>query len=236
MTVLRIPGVANVRDVGGIPVAGGRIRDGVLLRSGHLAQATAEGGEMLRARVRRIVDLRDDAEVRQEPCAVEGIEVTRIPLFLGSIASFFQDDVSLDGLYRHLVDDAAERLVEVARIVSMGEPTLVHCTIGKDRTGVSVALALSAVGADREAVIADYALTASQLPPERTRMVTAWLRSAHPEAVHAVALATESPAEVMRGLLDGIDAAHGSAAEYLRASGLAAAELDALREVLVERG
>ena len=37
-------------------------------------------------------------------------------------------------------------LVDAVRILSEGEPALVHCTVGKDRTGVIVALALSAVG------------------------------------------------------------------------------------------
>ena len=97
-----------------------------------------------------------------------------------------------------------------------------------------MALALSAVGADREAVIADYALTESQLPPERSRQITAYLRARHPEALHAVALATQSPAPVMRRLLERVDERWGSAAGYLRANGLSDAELAALHTALVE--
>lgn len=99
---------------------------------------------------------------------------------------------------------------------------------------MTVALALSAVGADREAVIADYALTESQLPQERSRRIAEYLRSLHPEAVHAVALATQSPADVMRRLLAQVDERWGSAAGYLRANGMTEGELDALRAALVE--
>ncbi|MGB4135736.1 MAG: tyrosine-protein phosphatase [Microbacterium sp.] len=233
MTVLRIPGVANIRDVGGIPVGGSQVREGVLLRSGNLARLTAEGGDLLRSRVRRVVDLRDDAEVAAEPSALSEVVVTRVPLFLGSVASFFAEDLSLTDMYRHLVDDAAPRLIDAIRIIAEGDPTLVHCTVGKDRTGVTVALALSAVGADREAVIADYALTASQLPERRSRSVLRYLQAQHPEARHLVDLVTASPAPVMRGLLAELDARHGSVADYLQANGLGDDELRALRVALV---
>lgn len=234
MTILDVEGVNNVRDVGGMPAEGGRIRSGVLLRSGQLSNVTTNGAALLRSRVQRIVDLRDGEEVAAEPTEIEGPDTTHLPLFLGSVRSFFEADTSLDDLYLHLLEESGERLVEAVRIIAAGEPTLVHCTVGKDRTGVTVALALAAVGADREAVIADYALTESQLPVERSRRIIAYLRSQHPEAVHAVALATQSPADVMRRLLAQIDERWGSAAGYLRANGMTDAELDALRAALVE--
>jgi len=235
VTALSIPGVANVRDVGGIPVGSrSRVRDGVLLRSGNLAGLRPEGEALLRERVRHVIDLRDDAEVLADPSRLTGVPTTRIPLFLGSAASFFADDMSLEGMYRHLVDDAADRLVGAIRIIAAGEPTLVHCTVGKDRTGVTVALALSAVGADRDAVVDDYALTASQLPAERTRAIVEYFRTHMPDARHAIQLATESPAPVMRKVLDGLDRRHGSVAGYLRAMGMTDAEFDALGRALVE--
>lgn len=234
MTVLSVDGVNNLRDVGGMPAEGGRIRAGVLLRSGQLARVTPAGAADLRARVRHIVDLRDGEEVAAEPTEIEGPATTHLPLFLGSVRSFFETDTSLDDLYLHLLEESGERLVQAIRIIAEGEPTLVHCTVGKDRTGVTVALALSAVGADREAVIADYALTESQLPPERSRRIVAYLRQEHPEAVHAVALATQSPAPVMRHLLEQVDERWGSAAGFLRAHGMTDDELAALRDALVE--
>ncbi|WP_309128103.1 tyrosine-protein phosphatase [Microbacterium sp.] len=234
MSALSIPGVANLRDVGGLPAGASRVRAGVLLRSGNLARLRPEGEEILRARVRHVIDLRDDTEVLAEPSALTGVRTTRIPLFLGSAASFFADDMSLEGMYRHLVDDAADRLVAAIRIIAAGEPTLVHCTVGKDRTGVTVALALSAVGVDREAVIDDYALTASQMPAERTKAIVDYFRTHMPDARHAIELATESPAPVMRRLLAGIDQRHGSIAGYLRAMGMTDAELDALGRALLE--
>ena len=234
MSILDIDGVNNVRDVGGIPAEGGRIRAGVLLRSGQLSGASASGADALRRRVQHIVDLRDGEEVAAEPSEIDGPATTHLPLFLGSVRSFFEADTSLEDLYLHLLEESGERLVAAIRVIAAGEPTLVHCTVGKDRTGVTVALALAAVGADREAIIEDYALTESQLPPERSRRIAAYLRAQHPEALHAVALATQSPAPVMRSLLAQVDERWGSAAGYLRANGLTDAELASLRTVLVE--
>ncbi|WP_223625736.1 tyrosine-protein phosphatase [Microbacterium sp. EST19A] len=236
MTILDIDGVNNVRDVGGIPAEGGRIRAGILLRSGQLSGATTAGVNALRGSVQHIVDLRDGEEVAAEPTEIEGPATTHLPLFLGSVRSFFEDDTSLDDLYLHLLEESGERLVEAIRIIAAGRPTLVHCTVGKDRTGVTVALALSAVGADREAVIADYALTESQLPAQRSQRIADYLRAQHPEALHAVALATQSPAPVMRRLLEQVDERWGSAAGYLRAQGMTDEELVALKKALVEEG
>lgn len=234
MTVLDVDGVANVRDVGDIAAGSSRVRSGVLLRSGHLAQLTAEGGAILAGRVRHVVDLRDDSEVEREPSALTGVATTRIPLFLGSVGSFFAQNMDLAAMYRHLIDESAPRLVDAVRVIAAGEPTLVHCTAGKDRTGVTVALALSAVGADRDAVIADYALTASQLPTERTRAIVRYLRAHMPDATNAVELATASPAPVMASLLADIDDRYGSVAGYLRDAGLRRAELDALSAALLD--
>ncbi|AZS40941.1 Tyrosine-protein phosphatase [Microbacterium oxydans] len=235
MTILVVEGVSNVRDVGGMPAEGGRIRSGVLLRSGQLSGATTAGAAALRESVSHIVDLRDGEEVAAEPTEIDGPDTTHLPLFLGSVRSFFEADTSLDDLYLHLLEESGERLVAAIRIIEASGRTLVHCTVGKDRTGVTVALALSAVGADREAVIADYALTESQLPAQRTRWIADYLRTQHPEAVHAVALATQSPAPVMRRLLAQVDERWGSAAGYLRAQGMTDDELDALAVALVER-
>lgn len=234
MTVLDVDGVANVRDVGGIPAAGGRIRSGVLLRSGQLSGATTAGAATLQAAVQHIVDLRDGEEVAAEPTEIDGPDTTHLPLFLGSVRSFFEADTSLDELYLHLLEESGERLVDAIRIIASGQRTLVHCTVGKDRTGVTIALALSAVGAEREAVIADYALTESQLPAQRNQRIAEYLRAHHPDAVHAVALATQSPADVMRRLLEQVDERWGSAAGYLRANGMTDGELAALTAALVE--
>ena len=233
----RIVGALNFRDVGGLPAGRTRTRPGVLFRSGNLAHLTDEGRAALgRLGVRRIVDLRADEEVAAEPSRVAGLDLdtVRLPLFLGSAASFFIDDITLPQMYRGLVDGAPTRIVAVARSVIEARPVLVHCTVGKDRTGVAVALLLAAAGVDRTAVVADYARTETLLPPERNARVVALLRSAHPHARNLEQLATRSPASVMHDLLADIDERFGSAAGYLRSHGLSTDEIGALRRTLID--
>lgn len=231
-----VAGAMNFRDVGGLAAGEGVTRPGVLFRSGNLARLGDADRDALRGLgVRRIVDLREDDELAHEPSRLDGLEVetVRAPLFLGSTASFFVDDVSLPDMYRGLVDGAPERIVEVVRAVLGVQPVLVHCTVGKDRTGVTVALMLAAVGVDDDAVIADYARTETLLPAERNARVVAHLRALHPDARNLEDLATRSPAEVMRGLLDDIRERFGSAAGYLRTHGVTDDELARLRETLI---
>jgi protein-tyrosine phosphatase len=232
-----IVGVMNFRDVGGLPAGSSVTRHGVLFRSGSLARLSDDGRSALAGLdIHRIVDLREDDELVYEPSRTDGLDVetVRVPLFLGSAASFFVDDVPLGDMYHQLVDTAPDRIVEVVRAVLGGDPVLVHCTVGKDRTGVSVAIMLAAAGVDRDAVVADYARTETLLPPERNRRVVAHLRALHPEARHLEELATRSPAPVLRVLLDDLDARFGSVAGYLRAHGVTDDELSALRGILID--
>ncbi len=231
-----VPGAFNFRDVGDLPAGRSRTRTGVLFRSGSLAHLSPAGVDAVRALgIRRVIELRADEEVDRAPSRVAelGVQTQRVPLFLGSVDSFFANDVSLAELYRRLVDESAHRVVDVVRGIVVDQPVLVHCTAGKDRTGVTVALALAAAGVDRGAVVSDYARSETLLPEGRNRAVLDLLRSMHPGAVNLEDLATRSPARVMDELLDDLSARFGSAADYLRAQGLADDELVELRRILV---
>lgn len=234
-----VSGAINFRDIGGLRAGSGITRTGVLYRSGNLAHVTGEGAEALRGLgLRRIIDLRDDEEVRHAPSRVEGLELTtqRVPLYLGSVSSFFRKDASLGAFYREILDDSAPQVLEVVRGVLADQPVLVHCTVGKDRTGITVALTLLAAGVDRAAVVADYARTETLLPAERNRSVLSQLRRLHPDSPHLEELATRSPAPVMDAVLDELTERYGSPAEYLHAHGLADDEAAQLRRILVDEG
>lgn len=231
-----VSGSMNFRDVGGLPAGAAVTRSGVLYRSGNLADVDEAGSASLRELgLRRIIDLRDDEEVHYFPSRIDGVDAVtqRVPLFLGSVRSFFENDVDLAGLYSSMIEDSSAKVVDVVRGIVTDQPVLVHCTVGKDRTGVTVALTLAAAGVDTAAIVADYARTETLLPAARNEAVVARLRATHPEARHVIELATLSPAPVMRDLLARLDAEYGSPTEYLRAHGLGDDEIAELRRVLV---
>lgn len=229
-----VPGVINFRDVGGLPAGSATTRTGVLFRSGHLANLGGPGrAEFDALGIRQILDLRADDEVDRDRTDAGDVPVRRVPLFLGSVASFFTNDQSLGDMYRSLVDESAERVVSAVRAILDVQPLLVHCTVGKDRTGVTVALALAAAGVDEDAVVADYARTAGLLPPERNAEVMGRLSAMFPDLRHLEELTTLSPAPVMQALLADLRRRFGSPADYLRAQGLTDDEIVGLRDVLV---
>src|SRR5919197_2238662 len=75
------------------------------------------------------------------------------------------EDEGLSASVRYYLGYLKDRPDSVAAALrAMSEPdgggtAIVHCAAGKDRTGVVVALALSAAEATREAIIADYVAT-----------------------------------------------------------------------------
>lgn len=231
-----VPGAVNFRDVGGLRAGESRTRSGVLYRSGNLAALEPAGVEALAALgLRRIVDLRADDEVDRSPSRIEGLGLTvqRVPLFTGSVASFWKEDLSLTDMYRRIVEDSAAGVIDVVRGIIADQPVLVHCTVGKDRTGVTIALALAAAGVDEDEVVADYARTEELLPSARVDEVVARLREQHPESVNLEEVAARSPSAVMTAFLDDLTERYGSPAGYLTARGLTEDELAALRRLLI---
>ena len=239
-TRIPIPGTYNFRDVGGLPATGGMVRDGVLFRSDGLHRLGEEG----RARLRQlgvgvVIDLRDENEAAVMPDDLDGldVDVLRLPVFEGGGASQGAGGISLDALYDRIVTQHTSVIVSALReIAGAGERSVVvHCTAGKDRTGVVVALTLSAVGVHRQAVIDDYARTEANLAGEWLEaMVELVGRYGVPDSPELRVLMGGSPPEAIEGVLETIERDHGSTREYLLASGLGLHELATLESRLID--
>jgi protein-tyrosine phosphatase len=235
-----VPGTYNFRDVGGLPAQTGTVRSGVLFRSDGLHRLGEAGKDELRELgVGIVIDLRDENEARYMPDDLDGldVEVLRLPVFEGSGASQGAAGISLDALYARIVTQHAPVVVSALReIASAGErAVVVHCTAGKDRTGVVVALALRAVGVDRDAVVDDYARTEANLAGEwLEEMVTLVGRYGVADTPALRTLMGGSPREAIEGVLDEVERAHGSTREYLLAAGLSLGELAALEALLID--
>lgn len=114
--------------------------------------------------------------------------------------------------------DAFARALELLVSDDAG-PTLVHCTAGKDRTGVLVALLLSAVGVDRTAIVADYAATRIHID-EMFRRIDAIANQPRlrPGTPAAAALRDAAP-ESMEAFLDAVLERYGTAGEFFVKAG-----------------
>ena len=241
-TRIPVPGTYNFRDVGGLPAKTGTVRDGELYRSDGLHRLGVDGRAALRdLGIGIVIDLRDENEAAVMPDDLDGldVEVLSLPVFEGSGASQGAGGISLDALYERIVTQHASVVVSALReIASAGERSVVvHCTAGKDRTGIVVALTLHAVGVDRDAVIEDYARTEGNLAGEWLEdMVTMIGRYGVPDTPELRVLMGGSPREALEGVIETVERAHGSTREYLLASGLTLHELAALEALLIDQG
>ncbi|MGO3886674.1 MAG: tyrosine-protein phosphatase [Mycetocola sp.] len=232
----------NSRDLGGIPVQGGVIRPGVLIRADGLHSLDDSSHQQLAARgVRAIVDFRDDSEKSRQPDALDGVAAARfsLPLVSGSIEDSALNRVTLDQLYRSILDHASAHLAELARIVIRTAGTgavLIHCTAGKDRTGVATAVLLLHAGVERSDVIADYARSEGQLSGEWENGVVRLVESMGITVTDELrTIIVASPASAMSSTIDYLESSYGGASAYLAAAGLSETELTALREALILR-
>lgn len=162
----------NLRDVSS---ASPMLKRDVLLRSdaplvGDVHDYTAIGVCWPPATV---VDLRDEVEVGDgHPLATE-LPVLSYPVLDGAIGRATEPlHSTLEEMYASLLrPPSATWLAKAITAIALEPaPVLVHCTAGKDRTGATVALALSLVGVPREDIVADYALSHETMPLVQGRM------------------------------------------------------------------
>ncbi len=178
--------VVNVRDLGGLPVGGRRIRSGRLLRTAHLHDASDADVRLLAKhfRLRVIFDFRTFSEAQALPDReVPGAEHIMLPtldveaerasgeavpaetwLDLPShivrlaFTPLFQQKAR--ELYPSLVISEFSQLQYATFLNKILETpdgaVLWHCSQGKDRTGIGAAFILGALGADRETIVADF--------------------------------------------------------------------------------
>ena len=247
-----LDGTQNFRDLGGYETAGGgRVRWGRVFRSDSLAELSdADVGRLARLGLRLVCDFRGDAEVTEEPNRLAGrpgVAYWNQPLGDRSVqpaewrrrfesGDFAGVDASwLTRSYRGMIDDCAAELGAVLRRLAheRGLPAVLHCTAGKDRTGVASALLLLLLGVSRELVLEDYALT-GRYTEGRIRSAERFFAGRGIDPTHVRGLLGSEPA-TLAGALDHLDAAHGGAERWARGrAGLTEAELAALRAALLE--
>jgi protein-tyrosine phosphatase len=136
------------------------------------------------------------------------------------------------GLYLGFMADRPDSVLAALRLVAYGDrATLVHCTVGKDRTGTLVALALAEAGVERSAIVADYAASAERFDAVLRRLAP---EAADSELSAAAALKHAPRAVNIERFLDRLDQEFGGAAAWLDAHSWTEADRAALRHKLLD--
>jgi protein tyrosine/serine phosphatase len=145
---------------------------------------------------------------------------------------------SAHGPVRHgaiVRSDALYRLNEAghAALVAYGVRTVIdmraqlfHCEVGKDRTGLMTMVLLDLVAVAPEVIAEDYALTAIGLAPLFADLIAKAETDERRTRLQEEALCR---ADIMLTIHRMFREYHGDAEAYLRASGMTATAIDALR-------
>lgn len=234
MSGIDIDGTFNLRDVGGLPVVtGGTIRSDLLYRGDTLDSLTDAGIAALRKlQLRTIIDLREPVE-RRRPNALADVRYAQIPILRGRLEYANYEDIA--ELYIAIINVAGEEIAKtIARLAEPKTlPVLVHCTAGKDRTGLVVGLLLAALGVPDDAVAANYALSEVNFTPEAKARA---LKRAAEAGLPAQKLAAMvgSPPQLMLDALEHVRVTNGTIQGYLTDHGLHASALAYLQQTLID--
>ena len=229
-------GCYNVRDLGGLPAAGGaRTRHRAVVRADSPSALNGAGWDALwEYGIRTVVDLTEEHERLPDTAPrPPGLTTVHVPLD-GTDDAFwapFRDNghwgtaLYYSAFLARYPDRTAAAVAAVANAAPGG--VLVHCGRGRDRTGLISLLLLSLVGVEPAVVSDDYRHSDSAMVVTRRQRLGLDDDTVRVAEIYAEAGTT--PHDTIGAVLARLDAE-----EHLRAGGLTVAEVAAVRSRLLE--
>jgi protein-tyrosine phosphatase len=159
--ILSWDGCVNVRDLGGLPLAGGgETAYRVVVRADWLPGLSEAGRRALvDYGVSLIVDLRPEREDRNDVYERLPVPVVRQPMDPQPLPAAWNWP-SMREAYHELADHYRAELAQALTLLGNAEPpAAIHCAGGRDRTGIACGMALWLAGVEPDAIAADHALS-----------------------------------------------------------------------------
>ncbi len=241
-----LEGVHNFRSLAAYPlVGGGHIRPGMIFRSGALELMTPMDCAWLgeTAGIRTILDLRHPDELTHGEGAHDLWDLV-LPLSIfpaeRTMADFIGELNGLHGLgptparYLHYLEVGGSGLVRGFELFAdeANYPILVHCTAGKDRTGVLLGLLMDVLGADHADIAHEYGLSDASIPRLIAYLKASGRTLEGSETEIYQRLST--PPDRMAGFLELMTAKYGNAESYLLGKGVSPEAIANVRRILIE--
>ena len=237
-------GCFNFRDIGGYRNQDGkRVKKGLYFRAGRQDRMSDKDlSQLSDLKISTQIDLRRPDEVLEqgkgplEAMGAKYINIAVIPEGGSDQLNRLVGDTGISGKrYLGYLEFGPTSWLRLFGILSELDnlPVVLHCTAGKDRTGVSTAFLLSILGVSRDVIEADYLLT--NLDTERQ---ADFIESTvgYPEAYdreRMIAIAGV-PETAMKDFLDGVESKWGTVVEYLQKIGITQEQMDTIRYNFLE--
>jgi protein-tyrosine phosphatase len=236
---IHLEGCPNFRDLGGYAAMDGRsIRWRQLYRSmtpEYLSERDVEIANRLG--IRLIVDLRGQQAATSGPLSRAPARRLRV-----GHARMLADTRADLVKYANLRPEEALPVVllrlgrayakAASAIANEDGASLVHCRLGKDRTGVFAAVILKTLGVSDEDVVQDYML--SNINLESCHQILALREARRRGAVHSRIARESANRPAIRKVLRILDAHYGGGADYLHFHGMRMRDLETLQARLLE--
>ncbi|MFH1195551.1 MAG: tyrosine-protein phosphatase [bacterium] len=194
--LVKLDGPKNFRDIGGCELLDGcKMKSGLIFRSDELSKLTRRDSEKLnQLNIKLVIDLRMAKECRFKPDRIgpnSKINYTNIPIrpsnnnisHIHYIKSYIVKRTGLnygDFLKEHYKIIAFDRYSELREIFGLlsdknNLPAVIHCSVGKDRTGFISALIQLLIGVSRDKILNDY-LASNELTLKRRKQTIMFIR------------------------------------------------------------
>ena len=210
--------IQNCRDLGGYPIKGGGFtKYGRLLRCGRPRASTPNDMEFFREYgIKNVFDLRGDSEAISMPSEFAdypGVNYYHFSLLEINPASPHME-MSMPEVYVTSLNECKGNYARLFSALSrVDAPSMFHCFLGKDRTGITAALILHLTGVYFEDIVADYRISSTYLHES--------------DMAHL-----GSPSENITAVFEYLSRRYGSVEDYFLSAGLTSDEIDAVGRIL----
>ena len=233
----------NFRDIGGyVGLNGRQVKWGIYYRAGRQDRMTGQDlTKLKKLGIKTQLDLRRSDETSHQgrgPLESMGARYALHPVMPDGGSEKLNKLVGDTGIsgerYLGYLGFDSSPWVGIFDVMADADqlPLLIHCTAGKDRTGVTTALLLSILGVDRKIIEADYVLTNRDVERQ-----VAYIEETEglPDNMSRETLTKLAgvPENAMAVFLDGLDEKYDGPLNYLESIGVNREQQQAIQAVLL---